>query len=770
VLLTGGRFISSPLNAINKPLVDWMLWREKMSNKNRFELALERLKSSDWARFEQLASEFLSSEYPSLRTVANPSGDEGRDSELFSSDASPKILFQYSVSTDWETKIKKTAARINSTLPEAMMLIYVTNQQIGAKGDDIKKKVFKNNELSLDIRDKSWFLDRMDSNESRQIAAERLAEEIVDALLKDRNIIDETSQVISDTESRAAYLYLTCHLEDTVREKGLTKLSYEAIIRSVLRETNSDNRMSRDAIKDEVRKILSSHSPHIVDQNTDNALHRMTKKYIRHWKVEDEFCLTHQERVRLSEELAKHEKERNILKKSIKELLEKNIGKEVALIYTDEVDALCTQVQRIIEKYLNTRGEKFALAVTTGKLPGLAHEDLKAIIIKDFSENPLKLREIEPFDLILNTINELFSSSSTVINNYLRSIADTYTLMAFLRETPDVQSSIKKIFSHGEIWLDTSIVLPLFAEQLIENEGKRFYTNILNASRSAGIKLRVIKGIIEEVNGHMKRSLACSRVAPCSWHGDVPFLLSLYVLSGRDIRRFASWIENFKGDDRPEDDLSAYLAEFFEIETSSLEYEVDKADLVLKGAVQEIWHEAHERRKKKKTYELDEIVLYKLVRHDVENYLGVICKRRKEKASPLGYSTWWLTLDSVAHKCESFLHGRLKDDIPSSPVLSLDFLSNYLTFGPLRRLKSEREYKLPIFMDKNFADYIPPELLDVAQEVRDSVKDLPEHVIRRKVRDTLEKEKRKIGKLTEGGTALMKDKIGASLDEIPLED
>ncbi|MDO9028250.1 MAG: hypothetical protein Q7U68_05245, partial [Candidatus Roizmanbacteria bacterium] len=338
-----------------------------MSNRNRFELALERLKSNDWARFESLASEFLSSEYPSLRTVANPSGDGGRDSELFSSDASPKILFQYSVSTDWGTKIKQTAARINSTFPNAMMLIYVTNQQIGAKGDDIKKKILKDNDLILDIRDKAWFLDRMDSNESRQIAAERLAEEIVDALLKDRNIINETSHIVSDTESRAAYLYLNCQLEDSAREKGLTKLSFEAIIRSVLRETDSENRMSREAIKDEVRKILSSHPPDQVDIYTDNALKRMTKQYIRYWQAADEFCLTYQERIRLSEKLAKHENDRTILKKSIKELLEKNMGEEVAIIYRNEVDTLCIQVQRIIEKYLNTRGEKFALAVTTGK-------------------------------------------------------------------------------------------------------------------------------------------------------------------------------------------------------------------------------------------------------------------------------------------------------------------------------------------------------------------------------------------------------------------
>lgn len=37
------------------------------------------------------------------------------------------------------------------------------------------------------------------------------------------------------------------------------------------------------------------------------------------------------------------------------------------------------------------------------------------------------------------------------VRAFLRSLADTYTLFAFMRETPDVQSAIVKIFSDGDI-------------------------------------------------------------------------------------------------------------------------------------------------------------------------------------------------------------------------------------------------------------------------------------------------------------------------------
>jgi hypothetical protein len=107
-----------------------------MVSRDRFELALEGLKSSDWERFERLCSEFLVIEYPQLRTMASPSGDGGRDAELCS--PIPRVVLQYSIRTDWETKIKQTIKRIKETKPQAAVLIYASNQRIGALADPIR--------------------------------------------------------------------------------------------------------------------------------------------------------------------------------------------------------------------------------------------------------------------------------------------------------------------------------------------------------------------------------------------------------------------------------------------------------------------------------------------------------------------------------------------------------------------------------------------------------------------------------------------------------
>src|SRR5258708_21017672 len=140
----------------------------------RFEFALERLQPADWARFERFASQFLVFDYGNLRSVATASGDLGRDAELFSPDGDVAVLLQYSVTKEWGPKIKQTAKRIRESFPDASMLIYVTNQQIGAAADAIKKEIRKTFKLALDIHDRKWFLDRMFSPSDRTNAAEAL--------------------------------------------------------------------------------------------------------------------------------------------------------------------------------------------------------------------------------------------------------------------------------------------------------------------------------------------------------------------------------------------------------------------------------------------------------------------------------------------------------------------------------------------------------------------------------------------------------------------
>lgn len=116
-------------------------------NIKRFELTLERIQPSDWREFEKLASTFLASEFEVFVSTASNSGDGGRDGELYRTDE-PTVVAQFSVTEDWNKKIYDTVKRLNVTFPDALVLIYMTNREIGALGDSIKKK----------FKEESWYI------------------------------------------------------------------------------------------------------------------------------------------------------------------------------------------------------------------------------------------------------------------------------------------------------------------------------------------------------------------------------------------------------------------------------------------------------------------------------------------------------------------------------------------------------------------------------------------------------------------------------------
>jgi hypothetical protein len=89
---------------------------------------------------------------------------------------------------------------------------------------------------------------------------------------------------------------------------------------------------------------------------------------------------------------------------------------------------------------------------------------------------------------------------------------------------------------------------------------------------------------------------------------------------------------------------------------------------------------------------------------------------------------------------------------PDSPVMSADFLVNYLAFGPMRRrVTKDAESHLPLLMVLGNAAQLTPELMTEAENVRNQLKDLPERLIRREVRDRLDRARASIGPVANQG-------------------
>ena len=427
-----------------------------------------------------------------------------------------------------------------------------------------------------------------------------------------------------------------------------------------------------------------------------------------------------------------------------------------------EIDAFASLIRLAINHYLVERGEVFAGAIANNRLFAIGIEDLQKsaeYVVKHAGKRISGKSYDEIVRIVICSVRDLFTEPTKNLQNHLRAKADAYTLFAFLGRTPDIQRAVSKMFAHGTIWLDTTIVLPLLAEDLILS-GQRRFSQMLTIACAAGLELRITSGVIEEVERHINRCMTYVNMSHSNWKGGVPFLADAYLRSGRDLRAFSSWIERFEGKERPEDDLAEYFDEFFSIKKEDLEEEEVKASEELRFAAQEAWHTAHSGRRATGSRGLDDITFNRLVRHDVENYVGVIERRRNEEVSYLGYSAWWLTLDRLVGQVDESVQNQLGRDAAPSPVMSADFLVNYLSVGPMRsKVTRDAEYSLPIALDVGVLEEIPEDLMREAERIRSEAKDLPEHIIRRRVRDRLDAARRRPGRIMARGIQTVLDAI-----------
>lgn len=723
--------------------------------KNRLEYALSLIEGADWRAFEKFAAEFLVADQPDLRSTASPSGDGGRDAELYVPSGDPTTAVQISVRADWEAKIKETASRLASTFPGVRELIYVTNQVIGASGDPIKRSLRKERNLNLDLRDRHWFVERENTHAQRAIASERLAEQFVDPLLSRSGSAPVSTRLLTGEEARVALLQLVLDSQDTETDRNLTKSCFESLILATLRGTSARERASRSQVHGRIGTFVPAGAPGQLDALVDGALKRLTRKGgpVKHFRVDDEFHLSFEESERIKEQETRFLLDERKLEAEL-------VGQVLSVggSHQDERDysSLGPTLRELIEKVLLQRAESFAASISTGETLQLDVEAIRAEV------RSISLPSSVTVDMVSAAIRDVLASPSPAMNAHLRRLSDSYTLFAFLRQTPDVQKVLLSVFAEGDLWLDTSAILPLIAETMVEDPGRRQYTQLLQAAVDSGLSLYATPGVIEEVERHLNRCIAFSRSRRDGWDGRVPFVVAAYVVSGRPLDRFVSWQDQIRGKERPLDDVRDYLDEDFSIHERSLQEAADKADVELRAAVQELWEEQHNhRRGAGDEHATDSLAVNRLVAHDVENTVGVLEMRRDEQKGPMGYRTWWLTLDKTALRIKAYLDTRMGSSAPSSsPALSPDFLSQYLRLGPMRAALEKGDHVgLPIMIDMSRLENIPQSLIELSDSIRADNAELGERVLRRKIRDRMDHERTRLGARALGGAWQMEEEI-----------
>jgi hypothetical protein len=710
------------------------VYASDVSERDRLAFALDHLRSSDWEAFEALCSEYHAVDFPDLRTIAG-TGDMGRDA-ILRSPSHAGVVLQFSIEEDWKGKIDSTIRRVDEAGHQFNLLIYVTNRRVGPKGDQyVLELVAKGHHV--DIRDREYFLDRVYLSQAYTRAAEQLSRRIITPLLPGDEIVKNST--VSDPQLRAGLLYLELQLHDADSRRNLTKLTFDALTLAALRDTDGDSFRGRGEIVATVQAQMPEHEPSQVAASVNGSLERLQNgRRIVFKGANDAYALHHGERVRQVDRTVEIAAERAAVREQLTAQVDES-ARVLGISLPKGSDAILDAIDETFQAVLEQVGNEFAEGVRTGD-GGLRHGDIYPVA------STVGVRRSRPFralgltprqlsELMTDVVAHALIRPSGALQQYLRQLADAYTLLAFTRSATDVQAAVGHFFSKGKLVLDASVLLPLFAETTVPEEDRR-YTNLFAAAREAGMTLHVTEAVLNEIETHFGRCMYCISRAPGEWIGDEPFVLQHWrALAGGDgsFRDFAQQFRERLGD---VDSIEQFLADEVGAVRTDMHDAVERFPAMTRHELTEVWRPLKHHPPHRSDVERD-----MLLSHDVEMYIGVLGMRKDEAREVFGYEAWWVTIDGSAYRV-----GKVAKEqgvqLPSRPCMSPGFLSSALAFGPAKsKLGLEQRLQLPVALEIQRFGWGSPELTTVADRIREENAGKPEWLIRNKARKAVNKVK-----------------------------
>jgi hypothetical protein len=701
----------------------------------RLGVALDQIKPTDGALWETFANTFLASEFPQLRPVGGMH-DEGRDAFLYEPDGEPGVYIQHSTQETFETKIRNTLQTLQNNGFQPKQLIYCSPRDIIKESDDIKREL-RLKGVSLDLRDRTYFLTFRNQSAGRLAASEDLAKKLVDPLLKGAVATASIPHALTEKEERTAIAYFQISVRDRASDKSVSKLCYEALVRYALREATPENPLPLQKIIEAIGLLVVSGNREHVEDKVKGSVARLSArgvvKHQTHPAKTDGYTLSNVERTILQQQLQK-------LISEVANLLSEtgDIASRVAeaneIDYPFDAHHVAKDVLMLCDYFLLDMGRSAAKAFESKEFFNPATTTLSDYASR-LTKSGVALSSLDSLglarflDLVPQTAEAILKKPSEAAAEYLSRVADSYYLLFALRQSTEVMQAVGKVVGTSKILLDASTLVPCMAEILLPEDERRV-TGLFKSAIESGVKLYVSQEAIDELHAVIRkaRAIYASDQATGFHFSSSGLVEAFQAHSSQWGAGLLDFLNQFAGVDTPDEDLKLFLKHHLSVEFLSFENERAAIDKVV---LEEIAARLKPTRRPK---EMEEAATDRLVCNDVTCLLLIEKLRKAEDTTDLyGFSWWWLTSDRAAYALDRS-HRSPKACVCMSP----DFLLRYLSIQPLpTKTYVGAARHLPLAVEVAAVGLIPLEIKTEVETELAAAEKLPKYMRIRRIRDLL---------------------------------
>jgi len=537
--------------------------KTKIMNIDYIELGLDKM--TDNVAFEKLATEIMYNEgYYDIKIM--PGGSEfGQDAiqeNIYISEISHKIVFQFTIQENAKEKIKKTIERLQEKNIKFSELIYVTKHRIEGQ-NQIKLKTFFLNtyRISLQIFEKETILTRLAH---------------LDNKIFDRFFSDIEKQLQNYTKGKSLF-----------SDNYSNTLEFSLLKTSIAFTFNPENQNIRDNVfdnliiallHDEKEKELTIHElldkyvkfqkydiPQIEQINS--ALNRLKKKgYIKNTK---NISLTNYALTSLEiQTIRSNEKTNELIEYIIEQLIDVT-SKSFTKI---ELGRIRRNILEVLSEIFQLHGLELSNQFINSS-DGENNEPFPSISVDDLvNKASYQLNPPEIGLTLISIIVEIFRKPNKEHATTLSNWSKAFIGIKIMSLDPKLKQLQLTQFAKKIIFLDTDFVLNCLIK---ERPAHSFYLEILKSLVNVGCLVVIPTTIIQECVGNAERAYNTYKFfgdTLFSFTDDIIdgmvgnlFVQGFYYANKSKIKKekFSKYIENYYEEDNPDDFFATHIKNQF---------------------------------------------------------------------------------------------------------------------------------------------------------------------------------------------------------------